>query len=82
MAKAEEAGTHAVADAYGFAWQTISSWKRYYGKGSDFDMSSRKENKNQVLGTVDSAYIRADEDKAYWVRGEGEKEEHGAVDLW
>ena len=139
VARAEEVGTHAVADAYEFSWQTISSWKRYYGKGSEFDMSSRKKNKNQnknqqkldaakkkmmptrggsatavaavkaknteaaliiqspsgqeitvekirakisALGSVDRAYIRADEGKAYWVRGEGEKEEHGAVNLW
>ena len=33
-------------------------------------------------GTVDKVYIRADEGKAYWVRGEGDKEEHGAVELW
>ena len=35
-----------------------------------------------AVGSVDKVYIRADEGKAYWVRGEGEKEEHGAVDLW
>ena len=29
VAKAAEVGVHAVADAYGFAWQTIASWKRY-----------------------------------------------------
>ena len=141
VAKAEEAGANAVADAYGFVWQTIASWKRYYGKGSDFDVSSKKKNKNQsksqqkldaakkkmistcggsakattgstakekdaltaliiqspsgqditleeiqakinAIGKADRAYIRADEGKAYWVRGKGEKEEHGAVELW
>ena len=35
-----------------------------------------------AVGSVDKVYIRADEGKAYWVRGEGEKEEHGAVELW
>ena len=33
-------------------------------------------------GSVDRVYIRPDEGKAYWVRGEGEREEHGAVELW
>ena len=37
---------------------------------------------NSVVGAVDKVYIRADEGKAYWVRSEGDKEEHGAVDLW
>ena len=35
-----------------------------------------------AVGSVDKVYIRADEGKAYWFRGEGEKEEHGAVELW
>ena len=35
-----------------------------------------------AVGTVDKVYIRADEGKAYWVRGEGDKDEHGAVELW
>ena len=30
------------------------------------------------VGTVDAVYIRVDENKAYWVRGE----ETGSVDLW
>ena len=29
-------------------------------------------------GAADKIYVRADEGKAYWVRGE----EHGAVELW
>ncbi len=35
-----------------------------------------------AVGAVDKVYIRADEGKAYWVRGEGDKQDHGAVDLW
>ena len=35
-----------------------------------------------TAGAVDRVYIRPDEGKAYWVRGEGEREEHGAVELW
>ena len=133
VATAAEVGIHVVANAYGFAWQTISSWKRFYGKESEFNtMSKNKKNKataksksannstakvnvpvapvasvapamsaaqliiqspsgqeitpedvrakvNSVVGAVDKVYIRADEGKAYWVRGE---EEHGAVELW
>ena len=30
------------------------------------------------VGPVDQVYIRVDENKAYWVRGE----ETGSVDLW
>ena len=35
-----------------------------------------------AVGAVDKVYIRADEGKAYWVRGKDDKEDHGAVDLW
>ena len=35
-----------------------------------------------AVGAVEKVYIRAEEGKAYWVRGEGEREEHGAVELW
>ena len=34
---------------------------------------------SSAVGSVDRVYIRADEGKAYWVRGE---DEHGAVELW
>ncbi|MBR0168670.1 MAG: hypothetical protein IJQ08_08355 [Synergistaceae bacterium] len=37
---------------------------------------------NSAVGSVEKVYIRADEGKAYWVRGEDDKEEHGAVELW
>ncbi len=30
IAKAEEVGVSPIAEAYGFPWQTIVSWKRYY----------------------------------------------------
>ena len=32
----------------------------------------------EKVGTVDKVYVRVDENKAYWVRGE----ETGSVDLW
>ena len=132
VATAAEVGTRVVAEAYGMDWHHIASWKRFYGKESEFNTMSKKKNKtagaakskstakinvsdtpvapamsaapvliiqspsgqeitpedvrakvSDVAGaTVDKVYIRADEGKAYWVRGEGEKEEHGAVDLW
>ncbi len=30
------------------------------------------------VGEADTVYVRVDENKAYWVRGE----EHGSVDIW
>ena len=30
------------------------------------------------VGEADTVYVRVDENKAYWVRGE----EHGSVELW
>ena len=126
VSTAAEVGTRVVAEAYGFAWQTISSWKRFYGKESEFNTMSKNKNKaktaakskstprvnvsdtpvdpamsttqliiqspfgqeitpedvrakvSSAVGTVEKVYIRADESKAYWVRGE----EHGAVELW
>ena len=132
VAAAAEVGTHVVADAYGLDWHHIASWKRFYGKESEFDtMSKSKKNNKTVVkkkknvlvapaahvastmqliiqspsgqeitvedvrarlntavdadsadNAIRKVYIRADEGKAYWVRGEGEKEEHGAVELW
>lgn len=131
VATAAEVGTRVVADAYGMDWHHIASWKRFYGKESEFNTMSKKKNKtagaaknsstakinvsntpvapvmsaapvliiqspsgqeitaddirakvSAAVGSVDKVYIRADEGKAYWVRGEGEKEEHGAVELW
>ena len=81
VAKAAEVGVQPVAKAYGFAWQTLSSWKRYYEpiiiQSPSGQEITPKEIKAKV-GVVEKIYVRADEGKAYWVRGE----EHGAVELW
>ena len=128
VATAAKLGTRIVADAYGMDWHHIASWKRFYGKESEFNTMSKKKNKtagaakskstaklnvsenaamsvapvliiqspsgqeitaddirakiSTAVGSVERVYIRADEGKAYWVRGEGDKEEHGAVELW
>ena len=131
VATAAEVGTRVVAEAYGMDWHHIASWKRFYGKESEFNTMSKKKNKtagaaksksannstakvnvpvapamsaaqliiqspsgqeitvedvrakiSTAVGSVDKVYIRADEGKAYWVRGEGENEDHGAVELW
>ena len=129
VATAAEVGTRVVAEAYGMDWHHIASWKRFYGKESEFNTMSKKKNKtagaaknsstakinvadnaamsvapvliiqspsgqeitpedvrakiNSAVGAVDKVYIRTDEGKAYWVRGEGDKsEDHGAVELW
>ena len=84
VAKTSEVGVHAVAKAYGFAWQTLSSWKRQNDliiQSPSGQEITPKEIKDKVMtqsGAVEKIYVRADEGKAYWVRGE----EHGAVELW
>ena len=85
VAKAAEVGIHSVADAYGFAWQTIASWKRYYAKKAPLIIiqspSGQEITIEQINGKVsdaDKIYVRADEGKAYWVKGE----ETGEVELW
>ena len=124
VAAAAKLGTRIVADAYGLDWHHIASWKRFYGKESEFNTMSKKKKTtaksnltakvnvaentamsvaqliiqspsgqeitaddirakiSTAVGAVDKVYIRADEGKAYWVRGEGDKQDHGAVDLW
>ena len=81
VAKAAEVGVHPIAEAYGFAWQTIVSWKRYYEpiiiQSPSGQEITPKEIKEKV-GLVEKIYVRADEGKAYWVKGE----ETGEVDLW
>ena len=85
VAKAAEVGVQPVAKAYGFAWQTLSSWKRYYEpiiiqspSGQEITPKEIKEKVMAMGGVAERIYVRADEGKAYWVKGE----EHGAVDLW
>ncbi len=87
VAKAAEVGVQAVAKAYGFTWQTLSSWKRYYEpiiiQSPSGQEITPKEIKAKISaankgGVVDKIYVRADEGKAYWVKGE----ETGEVELW
>ena len=85
VAKASEAGVHAVAKAYGFAWQTLSSWKRYYEpiiiqspSGQEITLKEIKDKVKVKAGAAERIYVRADKGKAYWVKGE----EHGSVELW
>ena len=130
VATAAKLGTRVVAEAYGMDWHHIASWKRFYGRESEFNNTMSKKNKtaaksksannstakinvsdtpvapamspapvltiqspsgqeitaddirakiSTTVGSVEKVYIRADEGKAYWVRGE---DEHGAVELW
>ena len=84
VAKASEVGVHAVAKAYGFAWQTLSSWKRQNDliiQSPSGQEITPKEIKDKVMthgGAAEKIYVRADEGKAYWVRGK----ETGSVELW
>ncbi|MBR0185740.1 MAG: hypothetical protein IJQ24_06900 [Synergistaceae bacterium] len=72
VAKAAEVGVHPIAEAYGFAWQTIVSWKRYYEpiiiQSPSGQEITPKEIKEKV-GLVEKIYVRADEGKAYLIKG-------------
>ena len=50
--------------------------------GQEITPEDVRDKISTTAGAVDRVYIRPDEGKAYWVRGEGEREEHGAVELW
>ena len=85
VAKAAEVGVRPIAEAYDFAWQTIASWKRYYAKKAPLIIiqspSGQEITIEQIkakIGGAESVYVRADEGKAYWVKGE----ETGEVELW
>ena len=87
VAKAAEVGTHTVADAYDIDWHSIASWKKYNAKqvvkavviiqSSDGREITVDKIKAKV-GAAEKIYIRADEGKAYWVKGK----ETGSVELW
>ena len=90
VAKAAEVGTHTVADAYELYWHTIASWKKYNAKHVVFKVKAvviiqspdgREITADKIkakVGTVEKIYVRADDGKDYWVRGE----ETGAIELW
>ena len=46
--------------------------------GQEITPEDVKAKISSSVGTVEKVYIRPDEGKAYWVRGE----EHGAIELW
>ena len=90
VAKAAEVGTHTVADAYDIDWHSIASWKKYNAKHVDFKVKAvviiqspdgREITVDKIkakVGSVEKIYVRSDEGKAYWVRGN----ETGSVELW
>ena len=90
VAKAAEVGTHTVADAYGLDWHSIASWKKYNAKQVTFKVKTvtiiqspdgREITVDKIrakVGSAEKIYIRADEGKAYWVKGK----ETGSVELW
>ncbi len=80
-------GAKVVADAYGMKWQTVVAWKkRLKIARPNFKIviqspSGQEITIDELLAKIvmfDSVYIRADQNAAYWVRGD----EHGAVTLW
>ena len=90
VAKAADVGTHTVADAYGLDWHSIASWKKYNAKQVTFKLKAviiiqspdgREITADKIkakVGSAEKIYVRADEGKAYWVRGK----ETGSVELW
>ena len=90
VAKAAEVGTHTVADAYDIDWHSIASWKKYNAKQVTFklkaviiiqspdDQETTVDKIKAKVGSAEKIYVRADEGKAYWVRGK----ETGSVELW
>ena len=93
VAKAAEVGTHTVADAYGLDWHSIASWKKYNAKQVTFNLKykpavviiqspdGREITADKIrakVGSAEKIYVRPDEGKAYWVKGN----ETGAVELW
>ena len=50
--------------------------------GQEITVEDVRAKISTTVGSVKKVYIRADEGKAYWVRGESDKDEHGAVELW
>ena len=90
VAKAAEVGTHTVADAYGLDWHSIASWKKYNAKQVTFKVKTviiiqspdgqeiTADKIKTKVGSAEKIYVRPDEGKAYWVRGN----ETGAVELW
>ena len=80
--KASELGTKNVANAYGLKWQTIASWKRFKKPEVIIQTSDGHEiTPDKIIAmakNADKIYVRADENKAYWVKGN----ETGAHDLW
>jgi len=90
VAKAAEVGTHTVADAYDIDWHSIASWKKYNAKQVTFKVKTaviiqspdgQETTVDKIkakVGSAEKIYVRADEGKAYWVRGK----ETGSVELW
>ena len=88
---AKEYGFKLVAEAYGVKWQVVVAWmKKKSGSkkmgtkiivqsptGQEITVKEIEE-KVKAVEAIDVAYVRADENAIYWVRGE----EHGSISLW
>ena len=88
-AAAKEYGLKPVAEAYGVKWQAVAAWmkKKPQKKTTKIIIQSPsgqeitpKEIKAKIeaIGSVDVAYVRADENAIYWVRGN----ENGSISIW
>ena len=86
IAEANRIGVMAAAEKHGLKWQRVASWRRTAKKTllskiiiqSPLGAEISAEEILAKAGDVDKIYVRADENKAYWVK----EEQNGAIDLW
>ena len=80
IAEANRIGVMAAAEKHGLKWQRVASWRRT-AKKTPLSKIIAEISAEEILakaGDVDKIYVRADENKAYWVK----EEQNGAIDLW
>ena len=90
LAEANRIGVRAAAEKHGLTWQRVASWKRTT-KESPLSKKLSKiiiqsplggeistEEILAKVGEAEKIYIRVDENKAYWVKGQ----QNGSIDLW
>ena len=86
IAEANRIGVRKAAKNHGLTWQLVASWRRIAQEilSSKIIIQSplgAEISAAEILakvGEADKIYVRADENKAYWVKGK----KNGAIDLW
>ena len=90
LAEANRIGVRSTAEKHGLTWQRVASWKRTTKESplskklskiiiqSPFGGEISTEEILAKVGEAEKIYIRVDENKAYWVKGQ----QNGSIDLW